>query len=281
MRSIQSTAIVFLVVASLSACGGGSGSSSDSSSPPPPTSQSPGGIWTVQYTEGSGPNTGDTIQGKALVTETGDFFYGGINTANGCAEIGFGTLAVKGSSVSGTANTSVVTFSTVPGVNASCSYQDGTTSGRAMLTGTLTQRSSLDLTSSTTTSAGMALASETHTWAYSSLYAEMPSLANVAGNYADGSDTLTIGADGSIFEQDPASGCVVNGQVSIVNPAYNAYAFSYTFESCTGVATALNGQTATGLGYLDDSVSPNELVYGVHLSVAGQIIAVAGELPRM
>ena len=105
------------------------------------------------------------------------------------------------------------------------------------------------------TSMGMALGGENHTWSYSNLYAEAPSLANVAGNYADGSDTLTVSSNGVIFEQDPTTGCVINGQASIVNPSYNAYSFSFTFGSCTGNYAALNGQTATGLGYYDDSVN--------------------------
>src|SRR4029077_19958501 len=103
----------------------------------------------------------------------------------------------------------------------------------------------------------------------------------LAGNYADGPDTVTVGADGTIFEQDPSTGCVVNGQVSIVNPSYNAYSFTYTFGNCTGNAAILNGQTATGLGYYDDSVNPTEIVFGVHVTVSGQTVVVAGAMPKM
>jgi hypothetical protein len=137
------------------------------------------------------------------------------------------------------------------------------------------------LTDTSTTSKGMALGSETNTWSYSNLYAQTPSLATIAGNYADGSDTLTVSSNGTIFEQDPTTGCVINGQVSIVNPSYNAYSFSYTFASCTGNSAVLNGQTATGLGYFDNSVNPNQIVYGLHMTVNSQTLVLAGALNKM
>jgi hypothetical protein len=283
MRSIRRSAITLLVITSLSACGGG-GSSGDTSNPPPPpppppqTNQSPGGIWTVQYQEASGPNTGDTIQGRALVTEAGDLFFAGLNTANGCAVVGFGQVTVTGSAVSGSTQDAIVPFTAAA---TTCSYPDGSTSGTSTLSGTVSQRSSLSLTDTSTTSLGMALGSETHTWAYSSLYSEIPSLTNIAGNYADGADTLTISANGTIFEQDPTTGCVINGTASIVDPSYNAYALSVTWSSCTGTSAALNGQTATGLGYLDDSVTPNQVVFGVRLTVGGQTYVLAGALNKM
>ena len=51
--------------------------------------------------------------------------------------------------------------------------------------------------------------------------------------------------------QDPASGCVINGQVSIINAAYNAYGIRFSYSSCTGLDSALNGVTFTGLAGYD------------------------------
>ena len=275
MKSSPRTPITFLVVAVLSGCGGGS------SDPPAPTNQSPGGIWTVHYVVPSGANAGDTMQGQALVTETGEAFFAEINTTSGCTLIGFGQVNVDGSSASGSTNDTLVTLAQNANVNTSCSFPDGATSASSALSGTVVERSSFALTDTTTTALGMALGSETHTWTYSNLYAEKPSLATIAGNYADGSNTLTVDANGVVFEQDPTSGCVINGQISIVNPAYNAYAVSYTFASCTGSAAVLNGQSATGLGYYDDSVNPIQFVIGLHLTVSGQTVVVAGALNKM
>ena len=279
MKSFQRTAIAFLVGVGLSACGGGGGSSDPP--PPPVTNQSPGGIWTTQYVVQSGPNAGDTMDGKALVTEAGDVFFAEINTVNGCAVIGFGSVNVSGSSVSGSTNDGVVTFSQNSMVNTACSYPDGSTSAATTLSGTVAERSSFTITATSTTSLGMALGSETNTWSYSNLYAETPSLATIAGNYADGSDTLTLSSNGTVFEQDPTNGCVINGTVSTVNPSYNAYAINLTWSSCTGSMAVLNGQTATGFGYYDDSVNPPQLVYGVHVTVNGQTAIEAGALPKM
>ena len=269
-----------LVLAGLTACGGGGGSSDPP--PPPPTNQSAGGIWTTQYVQAAGaPNAGDTMRGQALATENGDVFYALIDTVSGCAVIGFGQVTVNGSSVSGSTEDAVVLWSPNPAVNTTCSYSDGSTSATTTLSGTVTERSSFTLTDTSTTSKGMALGSETNTWSYSNLYAQTPSLATVAGNYADGSNTLTISSNGAIFEQDPTTGCVINGQASIVNSSYNAYSFSYTFASCTGNAAVLNGQTATGFGYYDNSVNPNQVVYGVHVTVNGQTIVLAGAINKM
>jgi hypothetical protein len=281
MKSFQRTAVAFLIGAGLSACGGGG---SDSNDPPPPqTNQSPGGIWTVQYVQGAGAaNAGDTMQGQALVTETGDAFFALIDTVSGCAVIGFGQVNVSGSSVSGSTNDAVVLWSPNPAVNTTCSYSDGSTSATTTLSGTVTQRSSFMLTDSSTTSMGMALGSETNTWSYSNLYSETPSLATLAGSYSTASgDTITISSDGTVFEQDPTTGCVINGRVSILNSSYNAYSISYTFANCTGNATALDGQTATGLGYYDDSVNPNQVDFGLHMTVNGQTLVLAGALTKM
>lgn len=275
MKLLPRTILVLSLAVDLCACGGGGGYGGS----PSPTNQSPGGIWTVQYVQGSGPTAGDTMDGKALVTETGDVYFAVINTVNGCAEIGFGNVTVNGAALSGSLSNSMVTWSGNSSVNTSCTYPDGSTSGTTTLSGTVAQRSSLTVTDRLTTSAGTS-ATGTYTWSYSSLYSEMPSLATIAGNYSDGSNTLTVTSNGAIFEQDPATGCVLNGQASIVNSSYNAYALSFSYASCTGTAALLNGQTGTGFGYYDDSASPNQFVYGVHITVNGQTAVIAGALAK-
>jgi hypothetical protein len=275
MKLLPRTIVVLPLAVDLCACGGGGGYGGS----PSATNQSPGGIWTVQYVQGSGPTAGDTMDAKALVTETGDVYFAVVNTVNGCTERGFGNVTVNGSALSGSLSNAMVTWSANAAVNTSCKYPDGSTSGTTTLSGTVTQRSSLTVTDTLTTSAGTS-GTATHTWSYSGLYSEMPSLATIAGNYTDGSNTLTVNSNGAIFEQDPTTGCVLNGQASIVNSSYNAYALSFSYASCTGTAAVLNGQTGTGFGYYDDSVSPNQFVYGVHLTVNGQITVIAGALVK-
>lgn len=276
MKLLPRTIVALSLAAGLGACGGGGGYGGS----PQPMNQSPGGIWTVQYVQGTGPTAGHTMNGKALVTENGDVYFAVIDTANGCAEIGFGNVMVNGSALTGSLTNAMVTWSANPGVSTTCAYADGSTSATTTLSGTVAQRSSLTITDTSKTTGGSTLGPATYTWAYSSLYSEMPSLATIAGNYTDGSDTLTISSNGTIYEQDPTTGCVLNGQVSIVSSSYNAYALTFSYASCTGTAAILNGQSGTGFGYYDDSVSPNQFVYGVHTTVNSQTAVVAGALVK-
>ena len=267
-------------LATLSACGGGGGSGGGTTPPPSSTTQSVGGIWTTQYTVTSGANTGDVINAEGIVSETGQYFAYSKNTTNGCAGLGFGQLSVNGSNVSGNEDAAIVRYSTAVGGATNCIYPDGTTSATGTITGTVSQRASLTLTATGTTSAGGALPAETTTFTFSSLYVSSSSLATIAGNYNDGGPTLNVNANGVIFEQDP-NGCVLNGQVSIINAAYNAYSIQVTFENCTGTTASLNGVTASGLVTLDTSVSPAAIVGGLTSNSAAHPFVEVFDLPRM
>jgi len=278
MRSLQRSAVALWVAAGLSACGGGS----SSSDPPPaqPMSQSAGGIWTTQYTVTSGPNAGDMIKGLAIVSENGTFYYASRDQNNGCTDIGFGQASVTGSSISGNVDFALATIAAGTGVNTTCTYPDGSTSGSGTISGTLTQRSAMTLTATGTTSMGTALGSETDTWTFSSDYDTPSSLATIAGNYTDGGDTLSIDGNGVIFEQDPTTGCVINGHASLINTQYNAYSLSVTFSSCTGSAAAANGVTMTGLAALDQTVSPAVLDFGISATANGNFVVFVDEVTK-
>ena len=127
---------------------------------------------------------------------------------------------------------------------------------------------------------GTALGSETDAWTSSSAYDTPSSLATIAGNYTDGSNTLSIDGNGVIFEQDPTTGCVINGRVSLINAQYNAYSLSVTFSMCTGSAAAANGVTMTGLAEIDQSVSPAQLDFGLSANVNGQSVVLVDEVTK-
>ena len=275
--------VSLLTIGLLSACGGGSGGSgsSSSSNDPPVVNQSVGGIWSTQFTVTSGTDTGDTINGLAIATEQGDFVTISKNANNGCASVGFGQASVSGTSVSGTADWALVQYTTIAGVATNCVETDGSTSGTTELTGTVAQRATLTLTGTDTTSMGTVYPAVTSTWTYNSLYALTPSLSMIAGNYSDGSDTLTISATGAISEQDPTTGCVVNGQLTIPNSSYNAYSFSVNYANCTGANAVLNGTTATGLATYDNTVTPNEIDAGWHgTNTSAQAYIFIGIFPK-
>lgn len=277
---------ILLSICLLTACGGGgSGSAVNSNVPPPPPPPAPnqdaGGIWQTQYTETSGPTAGDAIKAYAIVDESGSFYFALQDQNNGCAEVGFGQATVVGNSISGNIDVAVATFSTTPGVNTTCAFPDGSTSGTGIISGTVAQGSSMTLTDSVTTSNGTSLGTETHTWVFNSLYDNPSSLSAVSANYTDGSDTLSIAGNGVIFEQDPTTGCVINGQISIINAAYNAYSMSLTYSNCTGSAAGANGYTLTGLATLDTTVSPAQLDFGVSTSTSGGgFVVLVDSLPQ-
>jgi hypothetical protein len=272
-------AVTVSVFITLAACGGGS-SGGGTTPPPPATTQSVGGIWTTQYTVTSGANTGDVIVAEGIASETGEYFAYSKNTTNGCAGLAFGQLSVNGSSVSGNEDAAIVRYSTAVGGATNCVYPDGSTSATGAITGTVSQRASLMLSATGTTSLGGALPAESTTFTFSSLYLNASSLATIAGNYNDGGPTMTVDANGAIFEQDP-NGCVISGQVSIINSSYNAYGIQLTFANCTGTSASLNGVVASGLVTLDTATSPATVIGGITGTISGQLFVEAFNLPRM
>jgi hypothetical protein len=280
MRSIKHL-LAAAGLAILAACGGGGGSHIATGTTPAPgaTDQSMGGIWTSQYTVTSGVNTGDVIQAEGIVSETGQYFAYSKNTTNGCAGLEFGQLSVSGANVTGTGSSGIVRYSTSQGVTTTCVYPDGSTSATGTLAGQVTARANLMITATGTTSLGGPLI-ETTNFTFSSLYLNPSSLAAIAGNYNDGGLTMTVDANGAVFEQNP-NGCVITGQVSVINAAYNAYGVSVSFSSCSGTSAGLNGVAASGLITLDASTSPATVIGGVTANIGGQTFVEVFDLARM
>jgi len=113
------------------------------------------------------------------------------------------------------------------------------------------------------------------------VYERDSSLATIAGNFTTGSATVNINSNGEIFSQDPTTGCVVDGTVSIIDSRYNAYRAAYSVSSCTGPDALLNGRTFRGLGTLDDTVSPERLIAGVTSGSGDNAISIVWFLGRL
>lgn len=229
MNAFKRTMAVCVLATGLAACGGGSSSSSGSS--PPPQAASPGGIWT-----GTDSLTG--MQVTALISETGQME---VMRLPDRAQF-FGTLVVSGSSIN----------ADIDGDSAfGASFPDGSIHGTGKLTGTLSQRTSIQATIAFTTDLGESTTS-TVSLTYQSYYSEAPNTAkvgDVAGNYTETytGATVTIHSDGTVFAQDSNSGCVINGTLQPVNAAYDLYSTTVTYASCTGASLALNGLQFDGL----------------------------------
>lgn len=222
----------------LSACGG-SGGGKANVPPPPVQNVSPGGFWFGTDSDGD-----DIV---AVVTETGRFHF--ITLVDGSQ--GSGVMSVSnGNNISG--NFQLVT-------QIDWVFADGTTLADCTLSGTVTERQTMTVTANCTTTAGLANQS-TATLGYDNTYDRNSSLATIAGNYQGESSVLNISGSGVMFAQDPIDGCVVNGQVNIINAAYGAYDFGFTFSNCQGESAILNGSSFTGIMFLDNTVNPEVLI---------------------
>ena len=274
MERREILAVITFSVTTLAGCGGGG----YSSPPPPVMNQAVGGIWNAQVTA-----NGVTANVAILSADDGRLFSVAQNQNNGCLALVTGNVTATGSSISGATKFALATYSFTSGTTTGCVYPDGSNSGTGTFTGTVVQRSTLTITSAGTTSLGNALpSSPTFTATFNTLYNRASSLATIGGNWIGPSGVvMNINSNGVIFAQDPTDGCVINGQVSIINASYNAYSLSATYSNCAGAASALNGLTATGLGAVDDTVVPNALLVGYSVVLGtGETIIVAASATR-
>jgi hypothetical protein len=225
-----------LAIASLvSACGSVSGTSG-ASAPAAVNTISPGGIW-----QGTDGNNNLPIEG--VITEDGAFTF---TESNGVVYAG--TITMSGETFTGTFQG----YTT----DASTPFWDGTTHATGSVSGTVVQQSVLTVSIVLTTDLG-ATSYDKVRLTFDTLYNAGASLTKVAGNYQDESGTVySIDAKGMVFGQSVTTGCVVNGQVSVVNAAYDVYNVTVTIANCTALYSSENGSTLSGLAVLDSTVNP-------------------------
>lgn len=233
----------------LSGCSGGGGGDGGGSVTP---NAAVGGAW-FGTADISGQGAFEVL---GLVAENGTAFF-----LQDDGVMYWGTVRSSGTNI-----TSTITGAGILGMP----LWDGSASGSGSITGTITPRVSVSASSVFTTSKGGKTTS-TISLNYDALYDNDSSLALISGNYADVmglyAGVLNIASNGTIFLQDPASGCVVNGEVAIINAAYNAYSVRLSYSSCTGLDSALNGVTFTGLAAYD--AGAGEVIALVQGSVGG------------
>jgi hypothetical protein len=86
---------------------------------------------------------------------------------------------------------------------------------------------------------------------------------------------LNISSTGVVYEQDASSSCVITGQFSLIDPAYNAYDVAPTYSGAD-CDINLSGATGKGLASLDNTVSPTVLEMMVTLkNPSGDVFAIA------
>jgi hypothetical protein len=234
-----------LLALALTACGGGGGGGDAPA--PVVVNASPGGIWT-----GTDSVSGLTVLG--IVDELGEGHF--IRTDYSQY---IGTATTAGNQVSGSFE-GFTEFGTA--------FQDGSTHATGTISGTIVERSSVTLATSFRTDANTPT-SGTLNLSFNALYNRASSLATLSGNFVDASSGVvaTISSGGVIFYQNPSSGCVLNGTATLINASYNAYRIAVSYASCQGQYAALNGVPFTGLATLDNTVTPERIIVGLHGTV--------------
>jgi hypothetical protein len=248
--------LISLCFLGISACGGGGSSSPPPPPPPPPPSIA--GIWDL-----TGVANVDSI---ALVRGDGRVVQLADNTSTSCRSVAEGQLSVSGSSFTGSGVAVIL-----PG----CTNPDGSTSDTWVNSGTFVESSSITEQTTTTTANGTKT-TVNNAWGFDPLYDEASSLSKLVGNWSDGPDTMSIDANGVMSQQDATTGCVLAGQISIIDSTKNLYAVSFTLNNCTGASAGANGVTQSGLGALDDKISPIGFLLAVSGSTSNGGVIITG-----
>ena len=216
------------------ACGGGGSSGSST----PPQTQAIAGIWNGTLTSNVTHQT-DNLTG--IIAELGNARF--INLTNG-AQYSC-VVSTSGNSFSAT-GTAYATYGYV--------FLDGTHVGIVNISGSFSSKGSMTGTYNGTGDNG------TLSLNYSSLYETPSSLSSLSGTW---NGTVLVGSGPSsnvIVTIDPsgnlngssAASCLLSGNVSIIDPSYNAYMFNIVISNCGPE----NGNYS-GLGALTSTVSTN------------------------
>jgi hypothetical protein len=204
-----------LVSTLLSACnlGGGSNSLFSSSSSSSGGSSSggnagPEGIWTGVDSVSNQPMVG-------IVEASGVFDF----IRNDGVQF-VGQAVVSGTSI--TANDEG--FAQIGGAT----FANNATYGTGSFSGTVATGTSITV-STTFTPLGGTMTTGTWSLTFDTLYDSGSSFAMIGGTYKNASSgpnanaSVTVSSSGVLYGQGATSGCVLNGQVSLVNPTYDAY----------------------------------------------------------
>jgi hypothetical protein len=199
-------------------------------------------------------DSGASLPAIMVATSDGRFFISAENPADNCADSVLGQLSISASAVSGSGSFSRINFVTFPAVQIDCTYDDGATWGNVDVSGSVGADSTLTLSAQYTTSLGTSIPGTMSAMNFDTLYQQASSLSQVAGTWtSQNGSTLSVNSNGMVSSQDSATGCVVNGQISLVDSSYDAFAVTMTYSGCLESSSTLNGLTATGLAAVDAS----------------------------
>lgn len=117
---------------------------------------------------------------------------------------------------------------------------------------------------------------------YDPRYERSSSLEQVAGNYQlDFGSVLNIAGDGMIFSQDGRTGCMTIGEVKIIDPRFNVYEIEMIFIECPGVDRLVYHETLFGIAMLDETFTPERLIFSVSDVIEEKLIVISGWADRL
>jgi len=198
----------------------------------PSPNDTPGGIWRGSVTTQSGA----TFPSIGLVSETGD-----LRLITEGSDQTSGTVTVTGTTYTANLRSYVPFgfFTFTPPVHGSAS---GSINKRSALSGNISLHNA---------------ATSSFSFVYDSIYERDSSLAAIAGNYSksDGAGyTVTYSIDAAgVFTGSDTNGCMLNGNVELLNTDFNMYKVSVIVTNCDET----NGHYF-GLAALVDVVTPND-----------------------
>lgn len=175
-------------------------------------------------------------------------------------------------------NDIVVDYTFVPSFGST--LFDGSASASCSGSGVIQERSTLTISVDCNTANGEFF-NTTAEMAYDSVYNRNSDLAVIAGSYiSPNSDLTTIAGDGALFNLDTATGCTINGQVSIIDAEYNLYDVTWNYTNCAPEFDEFNAVTFSGFALLDDVVAPEEIVFVLSGAIGGETVSLSYSLPR-
>jgi hypothetical protein len=226
---------------------------------------SPGGIWFGTDSKGD--------QIVAFISESGRFHF-------------MDEFEFQGSGIANVSNGNeiAVDFLFVPPLGVE--FADGSSSADCSFSGAVAERTTLDGTVDCATLEGDTQSSVTVNLSYQPLYELDSDLATIAGTWTDSSnpgiDVVTVDSMGVITGQDSSgSRCIYSGQVTIHYPNYNAYGIEWTYSSCVVEFSFLNSFTFSGIGTIDNTVSPTEFILGATNTGLGGVISLVLSYEKM
>jgi hypothetical protein len=158
-------------------------------------------------------------------------------------------------------------------------FSDGSTYGIGTLSGTVATGDTLTATLAFTTNGKTSI---TGSWSltYAGLSDTASSTGAMAGTYADSASgaTFIIGTDGAMSITNSPYGCSLTGSVTTSDTTHDLYEVSYSYSGCTGTYEPLNGVQFTGLGFLNASESPAQVIIDATGTLNGDYYGIVSTL---